>query len=46
MLTGSAANADPVCDLSPYHHLVTEATARAGAPQPPIEKPLIFRDHR
>ena len=46
MLTGDAANADPVCDLSPYHQLVTEATARAEGPQPPIEKPLIFRDHR
>jgi len=29
LLTGDAANADPVCDLSPHHHLVTEATARA-----------------
>ena len=25
LLTGDAANADPVCDLSPHHHLVTEA---------------------
>jgi PqqA peptide cyclase len=23
LLTGDAANADPVCDLSPHHHLVT-----------------------
>ncbi len=46
MLTGDAANADPVCDLSPYHHLVTEAVARADAAHPPDEKPLIFRDHR
>jgi pyrroloquinoline quinone biosynthesis protein E len=46
MLTGDAANADPVCDLSPYHHLVTDAVARADAPRPAIEKPLIFRDHR
>lgn len=45
LLTGDAANADPVCDLSPHHHLVTEAVARAG--QPRIEeKPLVFRDHR
>src|SRR5271170_2241442 len=29
LLTGDAANADPVCDLSPHHHLVTEAVARA-----------------
>jgi pyrroloquinoline quinone biosynthesis protein E len=48
MLTGDAANADPVCDLSPHHHLVTEAVARAGRPvvkaQPESgEKPLVFR---
>lgn len=46
LLTGDAANADPVCDLSPHHHLVTEAVARAEAPRPVTEKPLIFRDHR
>jgi PqqA peptide cyclase len=46
MLTGDAANADPVCDLSPYHHLVTEAVARADGPSPAVERPLIFRDHR
>jgi pyrroloquinoline quinone biosynthesis protein E len=46
MLTGDAANADPVCDLSPHHHLVTEAVARAEALPRVDEKPLIFRDHR
>jgi pyrroloquinoline quinone biosynthesis protein E len=46
MLTGDAANADPVCDLSPYHHLVTDAVARADGARPPAEQPLIFRDHR
>jgi pyrroloquinoline quinone biosynthesis protein E len=46
MLTGDAANADPVCDLSPYHHLVTDAVARADAARPPEERPLVFRDHR
>ncbi len=51
LLTGDAANADPVCDKSPYHHLVTAAVARAeqavavsgtaaGA------SALKFRDHR
>jgi pyrroloquinoline quinone biosynthesis protein E len=30
LLTGDAANADPVCDLSPHHHLVTAAVARAA----------------
>jgi PqqA peptide cyclase len=29
LLTGDADNADPVCELSPHHHLVTEAVARA-----------------
>jgi len=46
MLTGDAANADPVCDLSPYHHVVTEAVARADGPRLIEEQPLIFRDHR
>jgi len=45
LLTGDAANADPVCDLSPHHHLVTEAVARAERPFV-SEKPLVFRDHR
>jgi len=52
LLTGDAANADPVCDLSPHHHLVTEAVARADRPQSaaeqprPDEKPLVFRSDR
>jgi pyrroloquinoline quinone biosynthesis protein E len=45
LLTGDAANADPVCDLSPHHHLVTEAAAHADRGRAG-EKPLIFRDHR
>jgi pyrroloquinoline quinone biosynthesis protein E len=45
LLTGDAANADPVCDLSPYHHLVTEAVTRTELPYKE-EKPLVFRDHR
>ena len=52
LMTGDAANADPVCDLSPHHHLVTEAVALAeqhsSVPQKPnpanaAEKPLVFR---
>jgi pyrroloquinoline quinone biosynthesis protein E len=42
LLTGDAANADPVCELSPHHHLVTDAVARAQRAAPP----LVFRDHR
>jgi len=48
LMTGDAANADPVCDLSPHHHLVTDAVALADRPvasdEPrPVEKPLLFR---
>ena len=43
LMTGDAANADPVCDLSPHHHLVTEAVASAERPRPAEEKPLVFR---
>ena len=51
LLTGDAANADPVCDLSPHHHLVTEAVERAarsgvGNAGKSNEKVLLFRDHR
>ena len=48
-LTGDAANADPVCDLSPHHHLVTEMVDKASAPDAPapvVEHPLIFRDRK
>ncbi|MHC8943448.1 pyrroloquinoline quinone biosynthesis protein E [Advenella incenata] len=42
-LTGNAANADPVCDKSPYHHVITDMIGR----QPTAvvqEKPLVFRN--
>src|ERR1700722_19376842 len=52
LLTGDAANADPVCDLSPHHHLVTEAVARAERPGAgaqrlgPGGQALVFRSER
>jgi pyrroloquinoline quinone biosynthesis protein E len=50
LLTGDAANADPVCDLSPHHHLVTEAVERAehvvAQRRGSEERVLFFRDHR
>jgi len=56
LLTGDADNADPVCDLSPHHGLVTEAVARAegaaaasaaaASTQPHRTPGLTFRDHR
>lgn len=42
-LTGNAANADPVCDKSPYHHVITDMIGR----KPTVavqEKPLVFRN--
>jgi pyrroloquinoline quinone biosynthesis protein E len=45
LLTGDAANADPVCDLSPHHHLVTQAVAAADRPHVK-EQPLVFRSDR
>lgn len=42
LLTGDAENADPVCELSPHHHLVTQAVAKADGPHVD-EKPMVFR---
>jgi len=51
LLTGDAENADPVCELSPHHQLVTAAVARADAgpgahPGTHPGRELVFRDHR
>ena len=54
MLTGDAANADPVCDLSPHHTIVTEAVAKAqdahGRPTTAapnvVAQPIVFRDDK
>lgn len=47
LLTGDATNADPVCDLSPHHHLVVEAVEKADRPTLPQNvKPILFRDDR
>lgn len=45
MLTGDAANTDPICDLSPHHELVTDTIDRAEQPRTPKAevKPLVFR---
>ncbi|MEO8936104.1 MAG: pyrroloquinoline quinone biosynthesis protein PqqE [Burkholderiaceae bacterium] len=43
MLAQDAAAADPVCRLSPQHHLVQAAVAEAAAPKV-AEHPLLFRD--
>jgi pyrroloquinoline quinone biosynthesis protein E len=50
LLTGDPDNADPVCDLSPYHERVTDAVARAelraGTQGTSPGRALVFRDHR
>jgi pyrroloquinoline quinone biosynthesis protein E len=45
LLTGDPATADPVCDLSPHHHLVTDAVQRAREPGVQVQ-PIVFRDDR
>src|SRR5215470_6100988 len=45
LLTGDPATADPVCDLSPHHHLVTEAVLAART-APAEAVPILFRDDR
>ncbi len=45
MLAGDAALADPVCDKSPHHSIVTQAVARAQV-MTPAEQPLIFRESK
>ena len=45
MLTGDAANADPVCSLSPFHDKVTKITDRASGEFDSNEPvPLLFRN--
>ncbi|HSS47289.1 MAG TPA: pyrroloquinoline quinone biosynthesis protein PqqE [Burkholderiales bacterium] len=46
MLTGDARNADPVCDLSPLHHVVMDAVAKAQQAQAKTVavRPIMFRD--
>jgi PqqA peptide cyclase len=44
LLTGEAANADPVCALSPDHRRVTDAVGRAQTVQHAATRPLIFRE--
>jgi pyrroloquinoline quinone biosynthesis protein E len=46
LMTGDPANADPVCDKSPFHGLVTDAIERArrvaAATEPAPD--LLYRD--
>jgi PqqA peptide cyclase len=42
LLTGDADNPDPVCELSPHHHRVTELIAQSEAMHG-AHSPLVFR---
>jgi pyrroloquinoline quinone biosynthesis protein E len=43
LVTGEAANADPVCDKSPHHSLITDVTARAREGTVNVKtKPVLF----
>jgi len=47
MLTGDANAADPVCDKSPHHEIITAAVARANAAtadDTSAAQPLLFRN--
>jgi pyrroloquinoline quinone biosynthesis protein E len=47
MLTGDAANTDPVCSLSPMHHVITEIVDKAQVATPATKVfPILFRDDR
>ena len=48
MLTGDATNTDPVCSLSPLHHVVTDVVDQAQLPVSPKAevKPILFRDDK
>ncbi|MDR2876416.1 MAG: pyrroloquinoline quinone biosynthesis protein PqqE [Methylobacillus sp.] len=45
LLSGDAENADPVCSLSPHHHLIEEALQDAQNPQLQTQ-PIIFRNDK
>lgn len=42
LLTGDATNTDPVCDLSPHHHIIQDAI-RDAKQADEVEKFLVFR---
>lgn len=48
LVTGKAENADPVCDKSPHHELITRATAQAreGTVNPEMKPVLFYRDDK
>jgi PqqA peptide cyclase len=45
-LTGDATNADPVCDKSPHHNIITEQVELAQAPAVDVKPIIFFRDDK
>lgn len=46
-VTGDASNTDPVCDLSPLHHLIQEAVDKAQVSDETIAGiPIVFRNSK
>jgi pyrroloquinoline quinone biosynthesis protein E len=43
LLTGDVGATDPVCDKSPLHTRVLDIVNGPRLPQPPVERPLVFR---
>jgi pyrroloquinoline quinone biosynthesis protein E len=46
LLTGEAANADPVCALSPQHRIVEALVERAQTAELVPTRPLVFRERK
>ncbi len=46
LLTGDAANADPVCGKSPHHEQLVRLVDQAGVEPEPGTAPLVFRNMR
>jgi len=46
MLTGDAANTDPVCEFSPHREVVDEAIRQAETAHAGETRPLVFRNPR
>ncbi|MBT3016010.1 MAG: pyrroloquinoline quinone biosynthesis protein PqqE [Candidatus Thiodiazotropha endolucinida] len=46
LLTGDAANADPVCSKSPHHEQIVQMVNDTNIPREPDTAPLVFRNMR
>ncbi|MEW8072089.1 MAG: pyrroloquinoline quinone biosynthesis protein PqqE [Candidatus Thiodiazotropha endolucinida] len=46
LLTGDAANADPVCGKSPHHERIVQMVNETNTPSEPDTAPLVFRNMR